>query len=114
MIDCTFCRIIAHELDGEFVYEDDEIVAFHDINPQAPVHVLIVPKKHIRSLNELTPEDVPIVGKMALVAQKVARDLGVAERGYRLVWNTGEDAGQWIYHVHVHLLGGRKMTWPPG
>ncbi len=114
MIDCTFCRVIAHELEGDFVYEDEEIVAFHDINPQAPVHVLIVPKKHIASLNELSPADAPIVGKMALVAKKVARELGVAERGYRLVWNTGEDAGQWIYHIHLHLLGGRKMTWPPG
>jgi len=114
MIDCVFCKIIAGELEGEFVYQDDEIVAFHDINPQAPVHVLIVPRKHISSLNDVDPKDVPLIGKMAVVAQKIAKDFGVAETGYRLVWNTGENAGQWVYHVHMHLLGGRRMTWPPG
>lgn len=114
MLDCTFCRIIAHEMEGELVYEDDEVVAFHDINPQAPVHVLIVPRKHIASLNDLAPEDVHLIGKMVLVAKKVAEKTGIMADGYRLIWNTGENAGQWIYHIHIHLLGGRRMTWPPG
>jgi len=114
MIDCVFCKIIAGKLEGEFVYQDDEIVAFRDINPQAPVHILIVPRKHISSLNDVKPEDVPLIGKLAIVAQKIAKEFGVAETGYRLIWNTGENAGQWIYHVHIHLLGGRRMTWPPG
>ncbi len=114
MVDCVFCKIIAGKFEGDFVYQDDEIVAFHDINPQAPVHILIVPKKHIRSLNDVSADDIPIIGKMAIVAKKLAKDFGVAETGYRLVWNTGENAGQWIYHIHVHLLGGRRMTWPPG
>ncbi len=114
MIDCTFCDIIAGKRPGEIVYQDDQIVAFKDINPQAPVHLLIVPRKHIESVLELTPEDQQLVGAMFLRAKELAKQLGLAEKGFRLVVNTGKYAGQAIYHIHLHLLGGRRMTWPPG
>jgi len=114
MKDCTFCDIIAGKRESQMVYQDDRIVAFKDINPQAPVHVLIVPRKHIDSILTLTPEDQDLVGAMFLCAQKLARQLGVDEKGFRLVVNTGKYAGQAIYHIHMHLIGGRRMTWPPG
>jgi histidine triad (HIT) family protein len=112
--DCLFCKMISGEIKPNTVYENDEILAFRDINPQAPVHVLVIPKQHIATLNELTPGHAELVGKLTLAAQKVARDLGIADTGYRTVMNCNRDAGQSVWHVHLHLLGGRLMAWPPG
>ena len=106
---CIFCQIAAGEIPSEFLYEDDEFVAFNDIHPQTPVHILIVPKKHIVSIADLAADDVPLVGRIMAVAKKVAEDVGVAEKGYRLVINTRPDGGQVIMHLHMHLLGGRKL-----
>ncbi|HEY8461851.1 MAG TPA: histidine triad nucleotide-binding protein [Blastocatellia bacterium] len=111
---CLFCRIIAGEIPSRKVYEDDLAFAFHDINPQAPTHVLIVPKKHIASLNEAGPDDQALLGGLMLVASGLARQLGVADEGHRTVINTGAGAGQSVWHIHIHLLGGRAMGWPPG
>src|SRR5262245_57137975 len=111
---CLFCRIIAGEIPSRKVYEDELSFAFHDINPQAPTHVLIVPKKHIDSLNEAAPDDQALLGHLTLVAPKLAHQLGVVDGGYRTVINTGAGAGQSVLHVHIHLLGGRAMAWPPG
>ncbi|HDP98739.1 MAG TPA: histidine triad nucleotide-binding protein [bacterium] len=96
------------------IYEDDDVVAFKDLNPQAPTHVLVVPRKHIPSLNELTPQNSDKIGKMLLAAQKIATDYGHAESGYRVVFNCNHDGGQTVFHVHCHVLGGRQMHWPPG
>lgn len=111
--DCLFCKIVKKELPSEIVYEDDEVLAFRDIKPQAPVHVLIIPKRHIASLADLTEEDGDAMGRVMLVASKLARDSGISE-GYRVVANCGKDAGQSVFHIHVHLLGGRSLGWPPG
>lgn len=111
---CLFCRIIAGEIPSKKVYEDDLAFAFHDINPQAPTHVLIVPKKHIASLNEASQDDQALLGHLTLVASWLADQLGVVAGGYRTVINTGAGAGQSVWHIHVHLLGGRVMGWPPG
>jgi histidine triad (HIT) family protein len=107
-----FCRIVAKEIPAKIVAETADCVAFRDVNPQAPVHVLVVPRAHVPSLNEVT--DATIVGKLAQLAKDVAQREGLAERGYRLVLNTNADAGQTVFHLHMHLLGGRKMSWPPG
>jgi len=114
MSDCIFCRIAAGEIPAKIVWQDDEILAFHDVDPRAPVHVLIIPRKHIASVNELDDADAPMVGRMYARARDLARELGVAETGFRLVMNTGPEAGQSVWHIHLHLLGGRRMTWPPG
>jgi histidine triad (HIT) family protein len=106
---CIFCKIISGEIPGEMLHQDDEIVAFRDIHPQAPIHVLIVPRKHIASLNELTDRDLPILGKMAGVAKQLAEREGIFERGYRLVINCGPEGGQLVPHLHMHLLGGRQL-----
>ena len=111
--DCLFCKIVKKELPSEIVYEDDEVLAFRDVKPQAPVHVLIIPKRHIASLADLTEEDGDAMGRVMLVASKLARDLEISE-GYRVVANCGKDAGQSVFHIHVHLLGGRSLGWPPG
>lgn len=111
---CVFCRIVAKEVASDIVYEDDEVVAFRDINPQAPVHVLVVPRKHIPTLNDATPEDQPLLGKLLLVARQLAQKLQVADGGYRLVLNVNRGAGQSVFHIHLHLLGGRVFHWPPG
>ena len=113
MSDCIFCRIANKDIPSKAVYEDDRILAFHDLEPQAPVHVLLIPKKHISSLNELQPEDVELVGHLILKVKDIAKELGL-ENGYRLVNNCGEDGLQTVKHLHFHLLGKRKMTWPPG
>ena len=114
MNDCLFCRIINRQIPGSIVYEDDRVLAFNDINPQAPTHVLLIPKRHIPSLNDLTPDDDAIVGELARRAGAIAKERGIADAGYRTVFNTNRDAGQTVFHIHLHLLGGRPMTWPPG
>ena len=109
---CLFCRIIAKEIPAKIVAETDACVAFRDINPQAPTHILVIPREHIESLDEA--KDPRILGQMALLAAELARKEGLAERGYRTVINHGADAGQSVWHIHLHLLGGRVMSWPPG
>jgi histidine triad (HIT) family protein len=113
MDNCLFCRIAAKEIPTKVAYEDDVMLAFWDISPQAPVHLLLIPKKHIASVAELLPEDQPLVGHMMLKARDLAREQGLAD-GYRLVINTGEQGGQTVDHLHIHLLGGRNLQWPPG
>ncbi len=108
-MDCIFCKIISGEIPSKKVYEDESVYAFYDINPMAPVHVLIVPKTHIASINELTPENSAVVAHIYEVAAKLAKELGVAESGYRMVSNCGADAGQTVFHLHFHLLGGRPL-----
>jgi len=114
MADCLFCKIAKKEIPSKAVYEDDRVYAFEDINPQAPLHVLIVPKKHIASLNEFEKNDGGLLAEMHLAAKKIAKDKGVSEKGYRTVFNIGPDAGMAVAHLHLHLLGGRKFGWPPG
>jgi histidine triad (HIT) family protein len=114
MTDCLFCKMINGEIKPNKVYEDEEILAFRDIAPQAPTHVLIVPKRHISTLNDLQQEDAALVGKLYLAAKEVAQAEGIAERGYRTLINCNAEAGQSVFHVHLHLLGGRPMGWPPG
>lgn len=114
MSDCLFCKMVSREIEPDVVYEDDQVVAFRDINPQAPLHVLVVPKRHIATLNDLGPEDESLIGRMFLAAQKVAADAQVHERGYRTVMNCNPEAGQSVFHIHLHVLGGRPMAWPPG
>jgi histidine triad (HIT) family protein len=109
---CLFCRIVAGEIPAKVVKDTGDCLAFRDINPQAPTHILVIPKAHVPSLNEAT--DAAQIGRLSLVAAEVAREEGLAERGYRVVINTNADAGQTVFHVHLHLLGGRAMTWPPG
>jgi len=114
MADCLFCKIIKREIPASIVYEDDRVLAFNDINPQAPTHVLVVPKRHIDSLNELAVGDDATVGEMVRRAVAIAKDRGISAGGYRTVFNTNRDAGQTVFHIHLHLLGGRGMHWPPG
>jgi histidine triad (HIT) family protein len=114
MKDCTFCKIIAGEAPGDIVYRDEQVTAFHDIHPVAPVHILIVPNRHIRSVNEITSEDEPLVGHMHYVAQTIAKQSGIQESGYRLILNTGPDAGQAVFHLHLHLIGGQHVRYPMG
>ena len=111
---CIFCRIASGEIPSRRAHEDPEIVAFEDVNPQAPVHVLVVPRAHIATLNDLDPASGEFIGRMILVGRKVAREKGLGDRGYRLVWNCLEEAGQSVFHIHLHVLGGRPMGWPPG
>ena len=113
-MDCLFCKIIAGEIPSSKVYEDDLVYAFNDISPAAPVHVLIIPKNHISSANELNEDNAAIVSHIFLVAVKIAKQLGIAENGYRIVNNCGKDGGQTVGHLHFHLLGGRNLGWPPG
>jgi histidine triad (HIT) family protein len=111
---CLFCRIVAGELPSSIVYDDERVLAFNDINPQGPTHVLVVPKKHIATLNDLTPEDDRIVGEVVRRAAAIARERGIAESGFRTVFNTNRGAGQTVFHIHLHLIGGRSLHWPPG
>jgi len=112
--DCLFCKIIRHEIPASIVYEDDRVLAFNDINPQALTHVLVVPKMHIPSLNDLTPDHDAIVGEVVSRAGAIARERGIDAGGFRTVFNTNRDAGQTVFHIHLHLIGGRAMHWPPG
>ncbi len=114
MSDCLFCKIAAGQIPAKIVHQDDETVAFMDINPQAPTHLLVIPKKHIPTLNDLTPADDALLGRLHRVAAKLAADRGIAAEGWRAVVNTNRGAGQTVFHIHVHVLGGRAMTWPPG
>jgi len=114
MADCLFCRIVNREIPGSIVYEDDQVLAFNDINPQAPTHVLLIPKRHIESLNALEPDDDRLVGELVRRAAAIAKERGLAAGGFRTVFNTNRDAGQTVFHVHLHLLGGRSLSWPPG
>jgi len=111
---CLFCKIINREIPSSIVYEDDHVLAFTDINPQAPTHLLVVPKRHIETLNDLAPGDDAIVGELVRRAAAIADERGIAAGGYRVVFNTNRDAGQTVFHIHLHLIGGRSMTWPPG
>ncbi|MBR5912803.1 MAG: histidine triad nucleotide-binding protein [Selenomonadaceae bacterium] len=114
-MDCLFCKIAGGEIPSKFVYEDESVVAFRDINPQAPQHILIVPRKHIESINAFQVEDKDLVAHILVdVVLKLAKDLGIDESGYRVVINTGDEGGQTVHHLHVHLIGGRSMQWPPG
>ena len=112
--DCLFCRIAQRTLPAEIVAEDDEVLAFKDVNPQAPTHLLVIPKSHIARVSDLTQETARVVGQTVLMANRLAQQSGIAEPGYRLVMNCGPQAGQSVWHLHLHLLGGRPMKWPPG
>jgi len=110
--DCLFCRIVRKEIPATLVHESDDCIAFRDIDPRAPVHILVVPREHVSSLNDV--RDPTIVGRLAVVAADIAREEGIAESGYRVVVNTNRDGGQTVSYLHLHLLGGRRLTWPPG
>ena len=114
MSDCLFCQIAAGEIPAQLEYEDDEIVAFRDINPQAPVHLLVIPRKHIATLLDAGDEDAALLGRLQRVGTELARSQGLDDSGFRLVTNCLEDAGQSVFHIHLHVLGGRVMRWPPG
>lgn len=113
-VDCIFCKIAGHEIPAGVVYEDDDVIAFKDINPQAPIHLLIVPKKHVASIMEINDGNEDVISKIVKAAQNLARQNNIDSKGFRLVVNTGNDGGQTVNHLHFHLLGGRFMTWPPG
>ncbi len=112
--DCLFCKIIAGQIQAKIAYQDDKCLAFHDINPQAPTHVLVIPREHIASLKEAASVHNELLGHLLTSAAKIASDLGIAEDGFRTVINTGANAGQTVFHIHLHVLGGRGLAWPPG
>jgi histidine triad (HIT) family protein len=112
--DCLFCKIVAGKIDADIVHQDDKVLAFRDINPQAPTHVLIIPRNHVPTINDLTESDVDDVGRLFLAARAVAKQEGLEEDGYRAVMNCMEGAGQSVFHLHLHVLGGRPLRWPPG
>jgi histidine triad (HIT) family protein len=114
MENCLFCKIAIGAIPSKIVYQDEDVVAFEDINPQAPKHILLIPRQHIASIDDLTLNDGPILAKLFITAQKLAHDMGIDESGYRFLTNVGPDAGQSVFHLHFHLLGGRKFGWPPG
>jgi histidine triad (HIT) family protein len=114
MSDCLFCKIISRDIPASIVYEDDQLVAVNDINPPAPTHVLVIPKRHIATLADVRPEDDQLVGEMVRRAAAIAKERGLSAGGFRTVFNTNRDAGQTVFHIHLHLLGGRPMHWPPG
>ncbi len=112
--DCLFCKILAGEIPAELIYESDTAVGFRDINPQAPVHVLVIPRKHIATINDIEDEDRAAIGSLYTAAKEIAAAEGIAEDGYRAVMNCNEGAGQSVFHIHLHVMGGRPMSWPPG
>jgi histidine triad (HIT) family protein len=114
MSDCLFCKIIAKTIPATIVHEDDHVLAFRDISPKAPTHILIIPKKHIATLNDIENDDKNLLGHMITTAKQLAKADGLADDGYRLVINCNDDGGQTVFHIHLHLLGGRQMSWPPG
>lgn len=113
-MDCLFCKIVAGRIPAEIVYESDTALAFRDINPQAPTHVLVIPRKHVSTINDIDEEDEALVGSLFTAAKEIAAAEGIADDGYRAVMNCNEGAGQSVFHIHLHVLGGRPMTWPPG
>ena len=114
MTETIFDKIISKEIPADIVYEDNDVLAFRDVNPQAPTHILIIPKKRIPTINHLEEEDREIAGQLLLIAKRIAKDENLSEDGYRLVFNCNENGGQSVYHIHLHLIGGRKLSWPPG
>jgi histidine triad (HIT) family protein len=114
MSDCLFCKLAEKRISSRVVYEDESVIAFEDNNPQAPVHVLVIPRKHIPTTLDIKEEDHALIGQMFRTANRIAEDRGIAKQGFRLVMNTNPEAGQSVYHIHLHLLGGRRMRWPPG
>lgn len=112
--DCLFCKIIAGDIPSNKVYSDDDVYAFHDINPAAPTHILIIPRKHLHAVNAAGDEDQALLGKLILAANRITKQEGLAESGFRYVINTGDEGGQTVFHLHMHILGGRQCTWPPG
>lgn len=114
MTDCLFCKIRDGEISGDIVFENDKVLAFNDVNPQAPVHVLIIPKKHISTINDIESDDEAVMGQLFSAAKSIAKQKGVSDEGYRLVTNCNAGAGQTVFHIHMHLLAGRTMSWPPG
>ncbi len=114
MSDDLFEKIIRREIPADIVFENDDVLAFRDIDPQAPVHVLVIPKRRIATINDLEPGDAELIGRMVLAGREIAAQEGLSDNGYRLVFNCNRDGGQSVYHIHLHLLGGRRMTWPPG
>ena len=112
--DCLFCKIASEEMKADVVYSDEDVIAFRDINPQAPTHVLIIPRKHVATINDLEDADAGLVGRLFLAARRIAKDEGLSESGYRVTMNCMEGAGQSVFHIHLHLLGGRRFSWPPG
>ena len=113
-MDCLFCKVIKGEIPTKIIYEDDQVLAFNDINPKAPHHLLIIPRKHMATLNDMEEGDKPLIGHIIHTAQRLAKQLGVHDEGYRLVMNCNQGAGQTVFHIHFHLLSGRSFTWPPG
>ena len=113
-MDCLFCKIIKKDIPANVLYEDEHLLAFEDLNPQAPVHILIIPKKHISTSLDIQEEDNELIGRMSRAANVIAEEKGIAERGFRTVMNCNREAGQTVFHIHLHLLGGRAMHWPPG
>jgi histidine triad (HIT) family protein len=111
---CIFCKIANKEIPSKVVFEDEHVIAFHDTNPQAPTHALVIPKRHIAGIAQAAPEDEAVLGRLLLAARRVAELTGIAESGFRTVVNSGANAGQTVFHIHVHVLGGRPMAWPPG
>jgi len=114
MPDCIFCKIASGDIPSDKVYEDDSLVGFRDIQPQAPAHIVIIPKEHIETVNDITEDDSDLLAGMLLACQRIAKDEGLSENGYRIVINCNRDGGQSVFHLHAHVLGGRKMSWPPG
>lgn len=114
MSDCLFCKIIKGDIQADVLYEDDHVLAFRDVSPQAPFHALVIPKKHIPTLNDVEPMDTDLMGKLLLTAAHCAKEAGIDEAGYRTVMNCNAQAGQTVFHIHLHVLGGRDMSWPPG
>lgn len=114
MSDCLFCKINNGDISAEILFQDDDVTVFKDVSPQAPVHFLVIPKKHITTINDLQSDDAALIGKMMLAAKNMAADLGIAESGFRTTMNCNSDGGQSVYHIHLHVLGGRQLNWPPG
>jgi len=114
MENCIFCKIVKKEIPAKIVLDNDRMLGFEDVNPQAPLHILLIPKEHFPSLNEIPEEKKDILGELLLMARQIAKEKGISERGYRIVLNTAKESGQAVFHIHFHLLGGRQMNWPPG
>ena len=114
MSDCIFCKIVSGDIPSDIIYQNDDVLAFRDLSPQAPVHALVIPKKHISTINDFQPEDASLIGQLFLAAKEIAKQEGMDDSGYRCVMNCNDEGGQTVHHIHLHLLGKRQMTWPPG